>query len=176
MAKESCTFEVSISHPELTVAKTAVRLSCDMMAAYTAMFSKCACLVIFLPPMQQQQAPFHHPGAAQAAAASFGGAAQHGAGGYAAEVWEAGGKATRRKGRDMERALARGDLGALGNEVRTASSVCLRGAYGLNACGWQYCVNGVGGRGTTTCHSVWVKLLMMHLTAALVRRCHYIGS
>ena len=34
--------------------------------------------------------------------------------------WEegGGGKASKRKGRDMERALARGDLGALGKEVR----------------------------------------------------------
>lgn len=43
---------------------------------------------------------------------------QQGAGGHEAEVGGGGGKATRRKGRDMERALARGDLGALGNEVR----------------------------------------------------------
>lgn len=77
-----------------------------------------------LPPMrhQQQQAPYYQPAAAQAAA-RFGGAAEQGAGGgHAAEVREAGGKATRRKGRDMERALARGDLGALGSEVRTEST------------------------------------------------------
>ncbi|CAM9660829.1 unnamed protein product [Pylaiella littoralis] len=72
-----------------------------------------------LPPMrhQQQQAPYYQPAAAQAAA-RFGGAAEQGAGGgHAAEVGEAGGKATRRKGRDMERALTRGDLGALGSEL-----------------------------------------------------------
>ena len=43
---------------------------------------------------------------------------QQGAGAHEAEFGGGGGKATRRKGRDMERALARGDLGALGNEVR----------------------------------------------------------
>lgn len=42
---------------------------------------------------------------------------QHGAGAHEAEFGAGGGKATRRKGRDMERALARGDLGALGAEV-----------------------------------------------------------
>ncbi|CBN79222.1 conserved unknown protein [Ectocarpus siliculosus] len=55
---------------------------------------------------QQQQTPYYHPYAAGAAAGScqpeFGGG---------------GAKATRRKGRDMERALARGNLGALGSEM-----------------------------------------------------------
>lgn len=45
---------------------------------------------------------------------------QQGAGAHEAEFGGGGGgKATRRKGRDMERALARGDLGALGAEVST---------------------------------------------------------
>lgn len=35
------------------------------------------------------------------------------------DVGAAAGKGSKRKGRDMERALARGDLGALGKEVRT---------------------------------------------------------
>lgn len=48
-----------------------------------------------------------------------------GAGAYEAEFGGGGGKATRRKGRDMERALARGDLGALGDEVRTKKISCL---------------------------------------------------
>lgn len=70
---------------------------------------------------QHQQAPYYHPAAAQVNA-SFGAAThQQGGGGYEAEFGGGGGKATRRKGRDMERALARGDLGALGTEVRARS-------------------------------------------------------
>lgn len=41
-----------------------------------------------------------------------------------ADQGTAGGKASKRKGRDMERALARGDLGALGKEVRTWRDLC----------------------------------------------------
>ncbi|CAN0072490.1 unnamed protein product, partial [Ectocarpus sp. 4 AP-2014] len=55
---------------------------------------------------QQQQTPYYHPYAAGAAAGS-----------YQSEFGGGGAKATRRKGRDMERALARGDLGALGSEM-----------------------------------------------------------
>ncbi|CAN0481185.1 unnamed protein product, partial [Ectocarpus sp. 12 AP-2014] len=55
---------------------------------------------------QQHQTPNYHPYAAGAAAGS-----------YQPEFGGGGAKATRRKGRDMERALARGDLGALGSEM-----------------------------------------------------------
>lgn len=61
---------------------------------------------------QQQQTPSYHPNAAGAAAGS-----------YQPEFGGGGAKATRRKGRDMERALARGDLGALGSEVRTGEEI-----------------------------------------------------
>eukprot|EP00752_Nemacystus_decipiens_P014603 g13004.t1 len=65
----------------------------------------------------QHQAPYYQPPAPQAAA-GFGGGMQQGASAHeAAEFGGGGGKATRRKGRDMERALARGDLGALGSET-----------------------------------------------------------
>ncbi len=67
---------------------------------------------------QHQQAQYYDPAAAEAVA-GFGRASQHGASSYEAAEFGGGGKATRRKGRDMERALARGDLGALGSEVRT---------------------------------------------------------
>ncbi|CAM9295541.1 unnamed protein product [Ectocarpus fasciculatus] len=55
---------------------------------------------------QQQQTQYYHPDAAGGAAGS-----------YQPEFGGGGAKATRRKGRDMERALARGDLGALGSET-----------------------------------------------------------
>eukprot|EP00903_Cladosiphon_okamuranus_P016177 g14928.t1 len=66
---------------------------------------------------QQQHASYYQPAAAQAAAGFRGAVQQHGAGAHEAEFGGGGGKATRRKGRDMERALARGDLGALGSET-----------------------------------------------------------
>lgn len=54
---------------------------------------------------------------------------QQGTGAHEVEFGGGGGKATRRKGRDMERALARGDLGALGSEVRTNKTVCCAGVF-----------------------------------------------
>lgn len=68
-----------------------------------------------VPVKQQQQAQCYPPGAAPEAA-SFG--AQPGAAAHDNDFGSMGGKASRRKERDMERALARGDLGALGNQVR----------------------------------------------------------
>eukprot|EP00904_Undaria_pinnatifida_P007003 jgi/Undpi1/3432/HiC_scaffold_16.g06805.m1 len=66
---------------------------------------------------QQQQAPYN-PGVVPGAA-NFGAqqGAQQGSSTYEDDFGSAGGKASRRKGRDMERALARGDLGALGNKL-----------------------------------------------------------
>ncbi|CAN0054008.1 unnamed protein product [Scytosiphon promiscuus] len=65
---------------------------------------------------QHQPAPYYPPAAAQASAV-FGDPTPQTAGGHEAGFGGGGGKATRRKGRDMERALARGDLGALGSET-----------------------------------------------------------
>ena len=67
-------------------------------------------------PVQQRQQAQYYPHGAAPEAASFGG--QKGAAAHDNDFGSMGGKASRRKGRDMERALARGDLGALGNQVK----------------------------------------------------------
>lgn len=72
-------------------------------------------LVLIAQHTRHQQGPYC-PASTQAAI--FGAAVQGGEARNEPDFGNAGGKGSRRKGRDMERALARGDLGALGNEVR----------------------------------------------------------
>ncbi|CAM9755452.1 unnamed protein product, partial [Hapterophycus canaliculatus] len=94
---------------EKAVAGTEMGASASHHAAYGA-------APVQVRHRHHHQAPYHHPAAAQGGS-GFGEATQQGAGGHQAEFGGGGGKVTRRKGRDMERALARGDLGALGSET-----------------------------------------------------------